>query len=58
MAGDENERKKEADENRWIDPKAGIAGFFGTQMMGLGDQKISEKLYEKFERAIYTDYGK
>ena len=42
---------------RWIDRKGGICGFYGSQLVGMHDQGISKGLFEKFERAVYEDYG-
>lgn len=41
---------------RWIDKKAGICGFYGSQLMGIRDQGISKAMFEKFERVVYEEY--
>ena len=44
--------------DRWIDRKAGICGFYGSQLLGRHDQQISKAMFEAFERAVYEDRGK
>ena len=37
----------------WIDPVAGVCGFYGSQVMQVRDQGISLRKFEEFERAVY-----
>lgn len=43
---------------RWIDRKAGLCGFYGSQLIGMHGQGITKDMFDKFERAVYEDYGR
>ena len=43
---------------KWIDRVSGICGFYGSQIMGMGEQQISRGFFRKFEQALYATYGR
>ncbi|KAH7310296.1 beta-lactamase [Rhexocercosporidium sp. MPI-PUGE-AT-0058] len=41
----------------WIDRESGLCGFYGSQLIGGSDKGASARMNDKFEKAVYDDYG-